>query len=204
MSDANSSRGRRTVRRILDSARRLFGEEGYQGASMQQVATAAGVSKGLLHYHFQSKEHLLVEAMRATFRQIFERFEERTGRGEKGMATAVVVLDALWASLRDLRAFTPFMVEVISLSRQDGPIRDDLEAFYTEVMGMLSNGIERTFEEQLEHLAVPPDRLANLVRMTTHGMVVELAMARNDEDMDRIDAVYSDMRRFFEMSVVGR
>ena len=50
--DSRTPRGTRTIRRILDAAASSFGEQGFRGASMSAVAKAAGVSKGLLHYHF--------------------------------------------------------------------------------------------------------------------------------------------------------
>ncbi|HTW99581.1 MAG TPA: TetR family transcriptional regulator [Acidimicrobiales bacterium] len=44
--------------RIRDAALRLFGERGLDGASIRDVATAAGVSGGLVRHHFGSKEDL--------------------------------------------------------------------------------------------------------------------------------------------------
>lgn len=41
---------------ILDGARRMFLSRGFEGASMQDVARAAGVSKGTLYVYFDSKE----------------------------------------------------------------------------------------------------------------------------------------------------
>jgi len=41
---------------ILDGARRMFLSKGFEGASMQDVARAAGVSKGTLYVYFDSKE----------------------------------------------------------------------------------------------------------------------------------------------------
>jgi len=47
---------------ILDAAERVFALHGFDGASMRQIATGAGVAQALLHYHFGSKEKLF-EAM---------------------------------------------------------------------------------------------------------------------------------------------
>ncbi|MFH5774292.1 TetR/AcrR family transcriptional regulator [Paracoccus sp. NGMCC 1.201697] len=41
---------------ILDGARRMFLSKGFEGASMQDVARAAAVSKGTLYVYFDSKE----------------------------------------------------------------------------------------------------------------------------------------------------
>ena len=51
--DADASRNA-----IIDAAARLFIEKGFDGASMSQLAKAAGVTKSLIHHHFGSKESL--------------------------------------------------------------------------------------------------------------------------------------------------
>lgn len=43
---------------LLDLATRLFSERGYQATSMDDIATAAGVTKPVLYQHFSSKEEL--------------------------------------------------------------------------------------------------------------------------------------------------
>lgn len=48
----------RTREAILDAAERLFAERGYEGASLQQIGEAAGVSRGTPAYFFGSKDGL--------------------------------------------------------------------------------------------------------------------------------------------------
>lgn len=199
-----TARGSRTVSRILDAAARLFGKEGYEGATMNAVARAAGVSKGLLHYHFRSKEHLLIEAQRATFHRVQRQFEERSRQGDRGMSAALFALDTLWGAVREMHAWTPFMVETMSLAGKTGPVREHLDRFYAESDEMLVRGIERVFAGELDRLALPPERLAWLVRTTLHGLIVELAYARTPNELARIDQSYADFRRFFEETVLRR
>lgn len=45
-------------RQILDGARQVFRAQGFDGASMGEIAKAAGVSKGTLYVYFDSKEAL--------------------------------------------------------------------------------------------------------------------------------------------------
>jgi AcrR family transcriptional regulator len=46
---------------ILDAATRLFGEAGYPGTTMREIAKAVGVLPGSLYAHIDSKESLLLE-----------------------------------------------------------------------------------------------------------------------------------------------
>lgn len=48
-----------TRQKILDIARTLFNEYGYNGVSLRDIAKAAGISEGNLTYHFKKKENLI-------------------------------------------------------------------------------------------------------------------------------------------------
>src|SRR6266852_7279626 len=41
-----------------------FARYGYQGKSIDRIASAAGVTKGAIYYHFRDKEQLLFEAVK--------------------------------------------------------------------------------------------------------------------------------------------
>lgn len=43
---------------ILDAARKVFLENGFDGTSMQMIASESGINKALLHYYFRSKDRL--------------------------------------------------------------------------------------------------------------------------------------------------
>jgi AcrR family transcriptional regulator len=64
-----SARGRRsgdpdTRQQILDSARHLFAEQGYERASLRAIGAHAGVDPALILHYFGSKQGLLTEALR--------------------------------------------------------------------------------------------------------------------------------------------
>ena len=60
-------RDNQTETAILEAARRVFTQRGFDGARMDEIAKAAGINRALLHYYFRSKDKLfdLVFAQRA-------------------------------------------------------------------------------------------------------------------------------------------
>ena len=48
----------RTKKLIFESAIRIFSDCGYRGATMDDIASNAGLAKGTLYYHFTSKEEI--------------------------------------------------------------------------------------------------------------------------------------------------
>ncbi len=200
---ADAGGRRESVGRILGAARRAFGRSGFAGATLGAVAREAGVSKGLLHYHFDNKDHLLVETQRAFFRQLHQRFTERASRGETGLPSALEALDAMWDSVRELHLGAPFVVETLALSSQETPLGARVSAFYEESTDLLEDAIQLVFQDQLGRLAVPPARMAVLIRVLLEGLVVELARARTEEQLARVDGAYRDFRALFERFVLA-
>lgn len=49
--------------KILDAARKLFAENGFDRSSLRQIAMLAGVDPSLISHHFGSKQKLFVEAV---------------------------------------------------------------------------------------------------------------------------------------------
>src|SRR4051794_19655153 len=61
--DGRAIKGQETRRRILDAARDVLLERGHAGTSTRVVADQAGVRLSLVHYHFGSRQGLLLEVL---------------------------------------------------------------------------------------------------------------------------------------------
>lgn len=68
----------KTKRAIFESAIKVFSNNGYTGATMDEVVAKAGVAKGSLYYHFKSKEELFIFIIREGINFINEEIEEAT------------------------------------------------------------------------------------------------------------------------------
>jgi AcrR family transcriptional regulator len=53
--DLRVRRGLATRDRLIDAARDLFGQHGYDGTSIEAILRAAGIQRGALYHHFDSK-----------------------------------------------------------------------------------------------------------------------------------------------------
>jgi AcrR family transcriptional regulator len=62
-----------TRQRLIDAAARLFAQGGYTASSVAAIGEAAGVSRGLVNFHFATKENLL----RAVIEQLVAELEQQ-------------------------------------------------------------------------------------------------------------------------------
>jgi AcrR family transcriptional regulator len=86
------------AQRIVDAMRASVAARGIAGSTFEHVSKEAGVSRGLLHYYFGTKERLLVEVVRRDS-------ELRIARLDEPLAAAQSVDDVLTvlvASLQDM------------------------------------------------------------------------------------------------------
>nr|WP_245257749.1 TetR/AcrR family transcriptional regulator [Afipia felis] len=51
---------------ILDAAKQVFAEEGLEGASLRAIAVKAGYTPAALYFHFESKEDIYAEVLKAS------------------------------------------------------------------------------------------------------------------------------------------
>ena len=58
MADRRIEKGRETRERLVRAGRELFGERGYDATSIESILAAAGVARGALYHHFDTKEAL--------------------------------------------------------------------------------------------------------------------------------------------------
>jgi AcrR family transcriptional regulator len=69
---------------LLVAAEEVFAAKGYHGASLDDIAQAAGVSKALIYEHFASKRELHASLVTAHVEEIFRRLEANAETGTTG------------------------------------------------------------------------------------------------------------------------
>ena len=120
------SRAAETRARILDAARRVLAEEGLERFTTRRVAELAGVSHGMVHYHFTDKRELalaLVVHARLDWVEPLEELVDGPGSAEKRMR-AVIAWIAEPATIETMRLHQGLFV----LALQDDAVRERLAA----------------------------------------------------------------------------
>lgn len=118
-------------RQILDGARRVFFERGFEAASMDAITRAAGVSKATIYAYFPSKEHLIAALVGIEKREQAERFIELVAE-DRPVAEALTTVGVRTilamsrpeavARLRLVVGIAPRMPEIGRAFYEDGPM----------------------------------------------------------------------------------
>jgi AcrR family transcriptional regulator len=79
MVDGRIERGRATRERLIEAAREQFGAVGYEAAALDAILAAAGVKRGALYHHFDSKLELFDAVLDREVAEIARRIAKKAG-----------------------------------------------------------------------------------------------------------------------------
>lgn len=84
-------KGEQTRKTVLDTAIELFGERGYGGCSLSQIAKQAGIVQSAVYHHFGTKDNLLTEALESHYPRSATRADiQAIHRGETTFSEEIV------------------------------------------------------------------------------------------------------------------
>src|SRR5688572_449835 len=86
-------------RRVLEAALGLFAEKGFAGASIRDIATAAGVRSATLYAHYSAKEQILADIVLIGHEDHHERLRAAllgSDAGPRAQLTALVKAHVRW------------------------------------------------------------------------------------------------------------
>src|SRR5215510_3047742 len=90
-------------REILDAALTVFVTKGFAGTKLDDVAAAAGISKGLPYRYFDNKAELFKEVVRQTLGTTIRDVGDRARGSDSAMAALDMFLDQMVAVASDAR-----------------------------------------------------------------------------------------------------
>jgi len=181
---------------IVDAARTLFAEKGFDGTSISDIAGSVGVADGAIYKHFASKRALLFEVIRGFYEPVIDLASETvTGipdvRGrlryliwlqlrafaEEPEVCRLIIAEArpmhdyYESEVADLnRRWTSLLVEVIRDGQSDNTFRADIPA--TMIRDLVYGGIEHiAWGAATGHGVIDVDNVADeLMRLVCEGI----------------------------------
>ncbi len=137
--------GEANIERILDAALEVFAAYGFRGARIDQIATAAGLSKPNLLYYFRTKDELYTAVLRRTLDMWLEPLRELDARSDPREALSAYIARKLAYSRSHPTASRLFAMEMLQgapLLGQalQGQLADLVEAKSRTIEGWIAEG----------------------------------------------------------------
>lgn len=133
---------------IKEAAIQLFGAKGYASTSLDEIATAAGFTKGAVYYYFRSKEKLLLDILQDIQERSIEKTISKIRESAGSPIDKLVMfidLQSRWAALypNDLAIL---MLTSIQTANEDGAVADKVKSVYQKMEQILHELIDQAKE----------------------------------------------------------
>jgi|SRR5215208_8300600 len=176
------------ARRIVAAMRASVATRGAAASTFDQVAQEAGVSRGLLHYYFGSKERLLVEVVRHDAELRLDALE----RDLAGADSIAAIVQVLVSSLKDLVAEEDtahaLLHELFSVSRRNDEVREELAELYRKLRGQVADVLRAKEAAGVVRLRGEPEAVASLLFALGDGLELQLGSDPEWESTRTFDA----------------
>lgn len=162
-------------RQIVSALLKVMAERGYDGASITAIAEAAELAPGLIHYHFKSKQEILLEAIHQLVALIQTRFEDFASAARTPEARLRAYIDARLAKAKEdeSSAVAAWVIIGAEAVRQA-----EVKAAYQEAMAAQQSLLEGLLRDYAGESLVP-DELRHLtaVLLATMEGVFQLSVS---------------------------
>jgi AcrR family transcriptional regulator len=178
--DKQRELGGEKAARIVDAMRTAVGERGVAGATFDQVARAAGVSRGLLHYYFGTKERLLVEVVRRDCDVRLEALDAQLAQARTADDFIAVLVTSLEGVVRDDPGFVTLVFELFVISRR----HDDVAAEFGELLRRtrehLAELLRAKDADGVLHLRAEPEAVVDVLFTLADGNWLRMLAEERD------------------------
>lgn len=148
-----------TRERLIDAARTTFVKKGYVATSVEDIASAAGYTRGAFYSNFDGKSELLIELLRRDHDRMHADYQSIMQDGGTQAEVESRVMTYYSQMFRHDECF-PLWVEAKLLASRDAKFRVRFNAFRNEKLEQIAAYI-RTFSEQVgTELPLPAETLA--------------------------------------------
>jgi AcrR family transcriptional regulator len=158
---------------IIEAAKRVFAEKGFNDATVDDVAEAAGVAKGTIYLYFPSKREIFVEAVRQGIIALHAETARRVNAAETTEDKLRAFIETrMDFSESDREFYRLYYAEYSNLLTSPAMVGKEFQDLYERqaeaLERVLTNGIKRG-----EVRKTNPHAVARLVYDTTRGAIAQ-------------------------------
>jgi AcrR family transcriptional regulator len=171
---ASTALGGDKAQRIVDAMRASVAARGTAGSTFDHVAREAGVSRGLLHYYFGTKERLLAEVVRRDS-------DLRLAALDEALASAHTAEDLLEVLVRSLEglverdpAFVALHFELFTSARRTPEIAAELAALHRRIREHVAAQLDAKRAEGVIAPGADPEAVVTVLLSLADGLALRM------------------------------
>jgi AcrR family transcriptional regulator len=162
------------AQRIVEAMRHSVARRGAAGSTFDHVSREAGVSRGLLHYYFGTKEQLLVEAARRDCELRIEALEQQLANAQTADDFVALLAKNLQETVSEDPDFVTLVFELFTLSRRNTEIAVEYVRLMSLTRARLAGVLASAQEDGVLRLHAEPEAVADILFSLGDGFALRL------------------------------
>jgi AcrR family transcriptional regulator len=162
------------AQRIVDAMRASVARRGSAGSTFDHVSREAGVSRGLLHYYFGTKEQLLVEAVKRDVDLRLERLQAQLSVAQTAEEFIHGAVENLQATVRNDPDFVTLVFELFTLGRRNEDIALEYAGLIRRSREQFAAMLAAAEQEGVLRLHAEPEAIADILFSMADGFSLRL------------------------------
>ena len=162
------------AQRIVEAMRCSVAQHGTAGSTFERVAREAGVSRGLLHYYFGTKEQLLAEAVRRDCQLRLERLEQQLVGAQTADDFIGLMVQHLQDAIREDPDFITLLFELFTLSRRNDEIATEYANLMRTMREQVAGMLTVAQDEGVLRLHADPEAIAEILFSLGDGFALRM------------------------------
>ncbi len=182
---------------VLEAAIATLADKGYAHTSVGDIAERAGMSKGSVHYHFESKDDLLAHVLHVCIARIGEPVRAAWDRpGVSSIERIAAAIGALRETRDDLGPEMRVLVNLMAQAVHDEQLRSPIATAMRQERETLHGALTDSLAELGVVPVVAPELILRLLMALLDGLVLHrLFDPPTPAESDAIDAALTEIAR---------
>jgi AcrR family transcriptional regulator len=185
---------------LIRAAYRLFGEKGVHRISLDEIAAAAGLSKGLVLYYFKTKENLVLSTMRWALDATAERVRYDMARASTPNGKVIAMIDGIWSGAETNRRFYLLYLDLAGHAARLRHFSELSATFRSVVNGLYAEVIAQGVSEGAFG-GDDPEEAAAALRAIIDGFFLQWLQ---EADWERLHPWYREACKRAALTYLGR
>ncbi len=174
------------AQRIVEAMRSSVSRRGISGSTFEHVAREAGVSRGLLHYYFGTKEALLAEVVRRDSEHRIARLDEPLGAAGSADEILQVLVSSLQDSVQNEPGFWVLIFELFTAGRRNPDIQREVGELFSRTRDHVAEILRAKESEGVISLRFDADSVVGFLFAVADGVALQML---SDPQRDHSDVI---------------
>jgi AcrR family transcriptional regulator len=174
-----------TINKIFAAAEECIKDNRIGTVDINEICSAAGITKGAFYHHFRSKQHLLLELLNRWINNVSMQVEIPQFKNSNTVDLLIYIIEKMSPAFKQAENQLPIFLELFVKAISDKDLREyvlkSYESFLFFFSGLIKDGIKKGLIKKDD-----PIRISKILFSITLGLLIQGLIDPKGEDWEKL------------------